>query len=59
MQSKSSRWPWLLAVPLIAGAAWWLFSGPPDPQGNLPAPISRTASAVAAAVRPPPTPASG
>ncbi|MBV6809774.1 DUF3014 domain-containing protein [Xanthomonas campestris pv. pennamericanum] len=59
MQSKSSRWPWLLAVPLIAGAAWWLFSGPPDPQGALPAPISRTASAVAAAVSPQPTPASG
>ncbi|MBO9746618.1 DUF3014 domain-containing protein [Xanthomonas phaseoli pv. dieffenbachiae] len=57
MQSKSSRWPWLLAVPLISGAAWWLFSGPPDPQGRLPAPISRTASAVAAAVNPQPTPA--
>lgn len=29
---------------------------PPDPQGTLPAPISRTASAVAAAVSPQPTP---
>ncbi|APO97280.1 DUF3014 domain-containing protein [Xanthomonas vesicatoria] len=58
MQSKSSRWPWLLAVPLIAGAAWWLFRGPSDPSGAVPTPISQTASAVAAAVAPsPPAPA--
>lgn len=56
MQAKSSLWPWLLAVPLIAGAAWWLFSGPSNTQGALPAPISRTASAVAAAVSPTSTP---
>ncbi|MCL1501121.1 DUF3014 domain-containing protein [Xanthomonas nasturtii] len=56
MQTKSSRWPWLLAVPLIAGAAWWLFRGPSDPPGVMPAPISRTASAVAAAVAPSPPP---
>ncbi|WP_126946737.1 DUF3014 domain-containing protein [Xanthomonas sp. BRIP62409] len=58
MQSKSSRWPWLLAVPVVAGAAWWLFSGSPTAPGALPAPISQTASAVAAAVTPsPPAPA--
>ncbi|MCC8537300.1 DUF3014 domain-containing protein [Xanthomonas axonopodis pv. poinsettiicola] len=58
MQTKPSRWPWLLAVPLIAGAAWWLFSGPRQTSGALPAPISQTASAVAAAVTPSPaTPA--
>ncbi|MEG8066544.1 DUF3014 domain-containing protein [Xanthomonas hortorum pv. gardneri] len=58
MQSKSSRWPWLLAVPIVAGAAWWLFSGSSNPSGALPAPISQTASAVAAAVTPaPPVPA--
>ncbi|KGK58099.1 hypothetical protein NC00_09190 [Xanthomonas cannabis pv. phaseoli] len=52
MQTPSSRWPWLLAVPVIAGAAWWLFSGPSEQTGALPAPISRTATAVAAAVTP-------
>ncbi|PPU09190.1 DUF3014 domain-containing protein [Xanthomonas arboricola] len=58
MQSKSSRWPWLLAAPVVAGAAWWLFRGSPTAPGALPAPISRTASAVAAAVTPaPPAPA--
>ncbi|AVQ07957.1 TPA: DUF3014 domain-containing protein [Xanthomonas vasicola pv. zeae] len=58
MQTKSSRWPWLLAVPLIAGAAWWLFGGPAGTESTLPAPITRTASAVAAAVNPQPAPAS-
>ncbi|CAD7714712.1 hypothetical protein LMG31884_12620 [Xanthomonas hydrangeae] len=58
MQSKSSRWPWLLAVPIVAGAAWWLFGGSSTAPGALPAPISQTASAVAAAVTPaPPVPA--
>ncbi|WP_019305393.1 DUF3014 domain-containing protein [Xanthomonas oryzae] len=54
MQSKSSLWPWLLAIPVIAGAAWWLFSGPPGTEATLPAPITRTADAVAAAVKPQP-----
>ncbi|USI99506.1 DUF3014 domain-containing protein [Xanthomonas prunicola] len=58
MQSKSSLWPWLLAVPVIAGAAWWLFGGPPGTEATLPAPITRTANAVAAAVSPQPAPAS-
>ncbi|MBB5866290.1 DUF3014 domain-containing protein [Xanthomonas sp. 3058] len=56
MQSKPSRWPWLLAVPVVLGAAWWLFSGTSTAPDALPAPISRTASAVAAAVTAP-TPA--
>lgn len=58
MQSKSARWPWLLAVPVALGAAWWLLSGSSTVPGALPAPISQTVSAVAAAVtRAPPVPA--
>ncbi|MCC4600139.1 DUF3014 domain-containing protein [Xanthomonas melonis] len=54
MQTKPSRWPWLLAVPLIAGAAWWLFSGQRETSGASPAPRNRTADAVATAAAPPP-----
>ncbi|PPV07351.1 hypothetical protein XBLMG947_1366 [Xanthomonas bromi] len=58
MQTTSSRWPWLLAVPVIAAAAWWLFSGSPGTEPTLPAPITRTADAVVAAVNPQPKPVS-
>ncbi|KAB7772297.1 DUF3014 domain-containing protein [Xanthomonas maliensis] len=48
MQRQSPLWPWLLAIPLLLGAAWWLFG--PDSQGPdaTPAPAKRAAAAVAA-----------
>ncbi|HBK47489.1 MAG TPA: DUF3014 domain-containing protein, partial [Xanthomonadaceae bacterium] len=35
MQSRQSRWPWVLVAVAVAAAGWWLFrSSPPDPAGS-------------------------
>ncbi len=54
MQSRPSRWPWLLAIPAVIGAGWWLF------RGTVEAPNAASAAkptAVAAAAPTPPAPA--
>ena len=54
MQSRPSRWPWLLAIPVVIGAGWWLFRGTVEAPNAASAPKP---TAVAAAAPTPPAPA--
>ena len=54
MQSRPSCWPWLLAIPVVIGAGWWLFRGTVEAPNAASAPKP---TAVAAAAPTPPAPA--
>ncbi|MBF9174624.1 DUF3014 domain-containing protein, partial [Xanthomonas campestris pv. campestris] len=54
MQSRPSRWPWLLAIPVVIGAGWWLFRGTVEAPNAASTPKPTT---VAAAAPTPPAPA--